>query len=87
MTAELGGWSITTALAFFGTPRAGDLVRAHPLPVASFSRRLALHARAGALGDLPRQMADGMRTCLQDRILKTGADRLPFLGDGFQILH
>jgi hypothetical protein len=32
-------------------------------------------------------MADGMRTCLQDRILKTGADRLPFLGDGFQILH
>jgi len=67
MTAELGGWAITTALAYLGTPRAGDLVRAHPLPVASFSRRLALHARAGALGDLPRQMAGGMRTCLQDQ--------------------
>jgi DNA-binding transcriptional LysR family regulator len=87
MTAELGGWAITTALAFFGTPLAGDLVRAHPLPVATFSRRLALHARAGALGDLPRQMAEDIRTCLQDRILRTGAERLPFLGDGFQILH
>ncbi len=87
MTAELGGWAITTALAFFGTPLAGDLVRAHPLPVATFSRRLALHARAGALGDLPRRMAEDISACLQDRIIDAGTDRLPFLGDGFQILH
>jgi DNA-binding transcriptional LysR family regulator len=87
MTAELGGWAITTALAYFGTPRAGDLVVAHPLPVAAFSRRLALHARRGALGDLPRQMAEDIRICLEGRILQTAAARLPFLRDGFQILH
>jgi hypothetical protein len=87
MTAELGGWAITRALAYFGTPRVGDLVAAHPLPVASFSRRLALHARRGALGDLPRQMAEDIRACLQERILQTASARLPFLRDGFQILH
>ena len=87
MTAELGGWAITTALAYFDTPQAGNLVAAHPLPVASFSRRLALHARRDALGDLPRQMAEDIRTCLEDRILQTAAARLPFLRNGFQILH
>jgi DNA-binding transcriptional LysR family regulator len=87
MTAELGGWAITTALAFFGTPLAGDLVRGQPLPVPTFSRRLALHARAGALGDLPRQMAEDIRTCLQNRIVDTATERLPFLDDGFQVLH
>ena len=87
MTAELGGWAITTALAFFGTPLAGDLVRAHPLPVPSFSRRLALHARAGALGNLPSRMADDIRSSLQDRIVDGATARLPFLEDGFQVLR
>ncbi|WP_375279721.1 LysR substrate-binding domain-containing protein [Pseudooctadecabacter sp.] len=87
MTAELGGWAITTALAFFGTPLAGDLVRAHALPVPSFSRVLALHARAGALGQLPAQMAEDIRGCLRDRIVKDAPSRLPFLGEGLKILR
>lgn len=86
MTAELGGWAITTALAFFGTPLAGDLVAAHALPVPAFSRRLALHARRGALGDLPERMAQDIRAALQGRIVDGAAVRLPFLEDGFQIL-
>ncbi|SLN56488.1 LysR family transcriptional regulator [Pseudooctadecabacter jejudonensis] len=87
MTSELGGWAVTTALAFLGTPLAGNLVRAHPLPVPAFSRRLALHARAGALGGLPAQMAGDMRACLGDRILQDAQTRLPFLGDGLQVLR
>jgi DNA-binding transcriptional LysR family regulator len=87
MTAELGGWAVTTALAFFGTPLAGDIVQAHPLPVPAFARRLALHARSGALGELPDRMAEDIRTCLSERILTTAAQRLPFLKSGFQILH
>ena len=87
MTAELGGWAITTALAFFGTPRAGDLVQAHPLPLPAFARRLALHARAGALGVLPAQMAEEIRICLETRILTEARDRLPFLDEGFSILR
>ncbi len=87
MTAELGGWAITTALAFFGTPLAGDLVRAHRLPVPAFSRRLALHARARVLGDLPARMAEDIRGCLQARIVDGAATRLPFLTGGFEILR
>ena len=86
MTAELGGWAVTTALAFFGTPLAGDMVSAHSLPVPSFSRRLALHARRGALGELPHRMADDIRTCLRERMLASAAQRLPFLNGGFQVL-
>ena len=87
MTAELDGWAITTALAFFGTPRAGDLVQAHPLPVPAFARHLALHARAGALGALPAQMAEDIRDCLEARIVGQAQTRLPFLGDDFHIIR
>lgn len=79
MTAELGGWAITTALAYLGTPLAGDLVAAHPLPIPRFSRRLALHARAGALGDLPAKFAADMRHCITARMIPAAAARLPFL--------
>lgn len=79
MTAELDGWAITTALAYLGTPLAGDLVAAHPLPIPRFSRRLALHARAGALGDLPAKFAADMRHCIAARMIPAAAARLPFL--------
>lgn len=87
MTAELGGWAITTALAFLGTPLAGDLLTAHPLPVPAFSRRLALHARTGALGALPAAIADDMRESLQERIITEADARLPFLDGGFHIIR
>lgn len=87
MTAELGGWAITTALAFLGTPLARDLVTPHPLPIPAFSRRLALHARAGSLGGLPARMADDIRACLDGRIMGDAGDRLPFVVDGFQVLR
>jgi len=87
MTAELEGWAITTALAYLGTPLAGDLVTAHPLPIPLFSRRLALHVRAGALGGLPAKFAADMRLCLQTKIIAQAETRLPFLTDGFGILH
>lgn len=86
MTAELGGWAITTALAYLGTPLAGDLVAAHPLPIPRFSRRLALHARAGALGDLPAMFAADMRHCIGSRMIPPAAARLPFVADGLSIL-
>ncbi len=85
MIAEVRGWAITTALSYFGTPLAGDLVRVHPLPVPAFSRRLALHARAGTLGALPERMADDMRAILRARIVERAGKQLPFLKDGFQV--
>ena len=87
MTAELGGWAITTALAYLGTPLARDLVDAKPLHIPRFSRRLELHSRAGALGDLPRIIAGDLRTCIADRIIPDAAARLRFLGDDMQIIQ
>ena len=87
MTAELGGWAITTALAFLGTPLARDLVDAKPLHIPRFSRRLELHSRAGALGDLPRIIAGDLRTCIADRIIPDAAARLGFLGDDMKIIQ
>ena len=86
MTAELGGWAITTALAYLGTPLARDLVDAKPLHIPRFSRRLELHSRAGALGDLPRIIAGDLRTCIADRIIPDAAARLRFLGDDMKII-
>ncbi|MDE0983761.1 MAG: LysR family transcriptional regulator [Yoonia sp.] len=87
MTAELGGWAITTALAYLGTPLARDLVDAKPLHIPRFSRRLELHSRAGALGDLPRIIAGDLRTCIADRIITDAAARLGFLGDDMKIIQ
>jgi DNA-binding transcriptional LysR family regulator len=87
MIAETGGWGITTALAFLGTPLATDIVEAHPLPIPQFSRRLALHARAGALGSLPQHIAAEMRTSLERQIMPQVAGRLAFVGEGLKIIH
>ena len=87
MTAELGGWAITTALAYLGTPLARDLVDAKPLHIPRFSRRLELHSRAGALDDLPRIIAGDLRTCIADRIIPDAAARLRFLGDDMKIIQ
>jgi len=87
MTAELGGWAITTALAYLGTPLARELVTARPLQIPRFSRQLELHARAGALGDLPRIIAGDLRGSIADRIIPQARDRLGFLGDDMQIIQ
>jgi DNA-binding transcriptional LysR family regulator len=87
MTAELGGWAITTALAYLGTPLARELVTARPLQIPRFSRQLELHARAGALGDLPRIIAGDLRGSIADRIIPQAQDRLEFLGDDMQIIQ
>jgi DNA-binding transcriptional LysR family regulator len=86
MTAELKGWAITTALAYLGTPLARDLVTAHPVHLPKFSRQLELHARAGALGDLPARIANDLRACLTERVLPDASERLGFLGDDLHII-
>ena len=87
MISELGGWGITTALAFLGTPLATDIVDAHPVPLPQFSRTLALHVRVDALGELPKIIAEEMRGQIETTILPQAKDRLSFVGGGFRILH
>ncbi len=87
MTVELKGWAITTALGYLGTPLARELVEPRPLPMAKFSRQLELHARAGALSDLPAIIASDLRSCISARILPEAQERLSFLGTELQIIQ
>ncbi|MGB7319265.1 MAG: LysR family transcriptional regulator [Planktotalea sp.] len=87
MTAELDGWAITTALAYLGTPLARDLVEPRPLQMPKFSRRLELHARAGALGDLPAIIAADLRGCLAERVLPKASAQLGFIGGAIEIIQ
>jgi len=86
MTAEIDGWAITTALAFLGTPHAHERLVALPLPFARFSRRLALQARAGTLGDLPSKIAAQMRMQISERILPEASVLMPKDVEAIQIL-
>jgi len=85
--AALDGWAITTAFAYLGTTLADRAaIEAQALPLPDFSRRLALHARAGAFGDLPGRIAGEMRECLGALMLPEARERLPFLGEAFGVL-
>lgn len=87
MTAELNGWAITTALAYLGTPWAGERLIAHALPFPRFSRRLALHSRAGTLASLPKTCAEELRQCIEARVISPARTGLPFLEDEIQVLR
>ena len=87
MTSELNGWAITTALAYLGTPLARDLVDARALHMPRFSRHLELHARAGALGELPAIIASDLRSCIAERVLPDAVERLGFLNSELQIIQ
>ena len=69
MVAESGGWGVSTALAILGTTEAQHSIRARRLPFPGFSRRLALHARRGAYGDLPRLMTAQLRCSIAHTLL------------------
>ncbi len=87
MTAEIGGWAITTALAFLGTPLARERLTPAPLPIPLFSRRLSLQSRAGNLHALPEHMADEMRDCIAQRLISQADEQLAFAKDELQIIH
>lgn len=86
MTEELDGWAITTALAYLGTPKAKDRLVAQPLPIPRFSRRLALRTRAGALGELPAEIAKRMKHQIASRLLPRASKKLGFLQDELQMI-
>ena len=83
--AALDGWAITTAFAYLGTPLADGAIEAQALPFPAFSRRLSLHGRTEALGDLPSLIADEMRSCLRELTVQQARAILPFLDGTFDI--
>jgi DNA-binding transcriptional LysR family regulator len=72
MVAAGLGWAITTPLCILQSASHMAGVRCLPLPGPSFSRTITVIARAGELGDIPRQICafgvDAMRTIALPRL-------------------
>ncbi|GAA0304438.1 LysR family transcriptional regulator [Rhodovulum strictum] len=86
MVAGGAGWTILTPLGLLHASRFLDAVEVLPLPLAPLSRRIALIARAGVLGDMPGRMADRLRPLLRAAVVEAAAARLPWLRADLRVL-
>lgn len=71
MAEQLGGWTISSLSAFLGSFSQAKpntlILRALPMP--AFSRRISLYARRNALGELPAQFSECLRSTLSETLL------------------
>ncbi|SIO56793.1 DNA-binding transcriptional regulator, LysR family [Rhodovulum sp. ES.010] len=86
MVAGGAGWTILTPLGLLHARRFRTEVDVLPLPLAPLSRRIALIARAGVLGDMPLRMADRLRPLLRDLVVEAAVGRQPWLQDALRVL-
>lgn len=86
MVASGAGWSILTPLGVTHAKRFRDQVEVLPLPFAPLTRTISLSARRDVLGDMPGFIAGRLRKLLQDRIVRPGCERLPWLQEQLKML-
>lgn len=84
MTRERG-WGVTTALGYLSAGRFHDDIEVAPLPAAEHARTLTLCARSHALGTLPQEVAELLRSALRDRLASPASAHLAWLGDAFAV--
>ena len=87
MVAEGAGWSILTPLGWLRAERFRAKVDLLPLPFAPLTRRIALTARAGVLGDMPGQIAASLRPLLAELIVDPATRQVPWLSGSLHLLH
>jgi DNA-binding transcriptional LysR family regulator len=81
MCVEAGlGWSISSMLCLAVQTHRMDSIRIEPLPRGRFARRIQVIARAGEMGDLPRQIAEHSHRHLHHNIFPPLVERLSWLG-------
>lgn len=86
MVAQGAGWAILTPLGAFHAHRFREATELAPLPFAPFSRRIALSARKGVLGDMPERTAARLRSLLDDLVVRPATQRLPWLEGSLRLL-
>lgn len=79
MVAAGQGWSILTPLALHHAARFRDAVQVLPLPFGALDRVITLSTRAGALQDMPAQVADRLRGLLQAQVVTPACNSWPWL--------
>ncbi len=86
MVSEGAGWTILTPLGYLHAQRFRDRAEVLPLPFAPLSRRIVLYACAGALREMPAQVAGRLRRLLGELVVGPACARLPWLRDGLRVL-
>nr|WP_068110152.1 LysR family transcriptional regulator [Tropicimonas marinistellae] len=86
MVASGAGWTILTPLGYLHARRFREEADVYPLPIAPLTRRILLTARTEALQDMPRQLVDRLKPLLQEMIVDTAIERLPWLKGSLRVL-
>ena len=86
MVASGQGWTILTPLALHHAATFGDSIAVAPLPFAALERTLSLSARAGALRDMPADVAVRLRALIGARVVNPARAKWPWLGETLRIL-
>ncbi|MBE3639563.1 LysR family transcriptional regulator [Mangrovicoccus algicola] len=79
LVAEGAGWTIATPLGVLRAQRFRDRVTMAPLPVPPLSRAIALTARRGQLGEVPRSTAMRLRRIIGALVIAPAVARDPWL--------
>jgi DNA-binding transcriptional LysR family regulator len=80
------GWTILTPLGWLSAPRFHAAVDLIPLPLPPLTRRIALAARTGILGELPAQIAATLRDLLTERVIGPATRAHPWLAEALRRL-
>lgn len=80
------GWAITTPLGYMRALRFHDQITAHSLPFAHFSRQISLLASHDFADNVPSELAQSLRSMLQDKIIAPTLRSQPFLKNEFKLL-
>lgn len=73
------GWGITSPVCLAAQPELLQRMRIEPMPRGRFARRVQVVARAGELGDLPRETAVLARNVLRDSVFPPLIAQYPML--------
>ena len=87
MVSAGSGWTILTPLAVLHAARFAALVELQALPFAPLTRRIALSAPRGVLGDMPSQIAARLRDLMQDMIVAPVLADHPWMKDGLKVIR
>jgi DNA-binding transcriptional LysR family regulator len=85
LVEEFNGWAITTASAYLGANK-NNLFGAS-LPIASFSRTIALYSRRDTMGELPLRFSQSLRKSLEAIFIRRVQKSLPFAKENVHLIN
>lgn len=86
MVAKGAGWTILTPLGYMRAHRFCDAAELIPLPFQPLTRHISLTTRRDALGGLPKDVADMVKTLLTKHIIEPCHADQPWLADHLKLL-